>query len=95
MKAPDASSGEHFPSLDGPRGPQFHELNSGNILGCSSVTITMEDGMRTHFANLTTRAWLLIVVPTVLIAYPVLGVIIPAVIHAVVPQVVRNVLHVI
>jgi hypothetical protein len=51
--------------------------------------------MRAHFNNLSTNAWLLLVVPTLVIAYPVARVVVPAVIRAVVPEVVRNVLSVI
>jgi hypothetical protein len=48
--------------------------------------------MKAYFANLPMRVWLLMVVPTVVIAYPVSRIVIPAVVHAVVPEVVRNVL---
>ena len=41
------------------------------------------------------KTWLLLVVPALVIAYPVARVVVPAVIHAVVPEVVRNVLTVI
>jgi len=51
--------------------------------------------MRAYFTNLPTRTWLLIVVPAVAIAYPVARMVVPAVIHAVVPEVVRSVLSVI
>jgi len=51
--------------------------------------------MKAYFTNLPTRTWLLIVVPAVAIAYPVARMVVPAVIHAVVPEVVRSVLSVI
>jgi hypothetical protein len=51
--------------------------------------------MRTYFSNLPTKMWLLLVVPAMAIAYPIARVVIPAVVHAVVPEVVRNVLTVI
>ena len=51
--------------------------------------------MRAYFTNLPTRTWLLIVVPAVVIAYPLARMVVPAVIHAVVPEVVRSVLSVI
>jgi len=54
-----------------------------------------EDVMKAYFTNLPTRTWLLIVVPAVVIAYPVARMVVPAVIHAVVPEVVRSVLSVI
>ena len=51
--------------------------------------------MRTYFNNLPTKTWLLLVVPAVVLAYPVARLVVPAVLHAVVPQVVRSVLSVI
>ena len=51
--------------------------------------------MKAYFTNLPTKIWLLFVVPAVVIAYPVVGIIVPAVIRAVVPEVVRTVLSVI
>jgi hypothetical protein len=49
--------------------------------------------MKAYFNNLPTRTWLLLVVPAVLIAYPLMGIVVPAVVRAVVPQVIRTVLH--
>jgi hypothetical protein len=51
--------------------------------------------MRTYFNNLPTKTWLLLVVPAVVLAYPIARLVVPAVLHAVVPQVVRSVLSVI
>ena len=51
--------------------------------------------MKAYFTNLPTRTWLLLVVPAVAMSYPVVRVVVPAVIHAVVPEVVRSVLSVI
>jgi len=51
--------------------------------------------MRAYFSNLPTKMWLLLVVPAMAIAYPIARVVIPAVVHAVVPEVVRNMLTVI
>jgi len=51
--------------------------------------------MKAYFANLPTKIWLLLAVPAVLIAYPVVCVVVPAVVRAVVPEVVRSVLSVI
>jgi hypothetical protein len=48
--------------------------------------------MRAYFSNLPTKMWLLLVVPAMAIAYPIARVVVPAVVHAVVPEVVRNVL---
>ena len=51
--------------------------------------------MKAYFANLPMRTWLLLMVPAVLVAYPVVSIVLPAVVRAVVPEVVRNVLSVI
>jgi hypothetical protein len=51
--------------------------------------------MKAYFANLSMKIWLLIAVPAVLIAYPVTCIVVPAVLHAVVPEVVRSVLSMI
>ena len=51
--------------------------------------------MKAHFSNLPTRTWLLLIVPAVLIAYPVFCIVVPALIHAVVPEAVRTVLNLI
>jgi hypothetical protein len=49
--------------------------------------------MKAYFNNLSNRAWFLLVVPAVMVAYPIVTIVIPAVLHAVVPQVVQNVLR--
>jgi hypothetical protein len=51
--------------------------------------------MKAYFTNLPTRTWLLLVVPAVMIAYPLIRIAVPAVVHAVVPEAVRTVLSVI
>ena len=51
--------------------------------------------MKAYFTNLPTRVWLLLVVPAVMIAYPVVRIVIPAVVHAVLPEAVRTVLSMI
>jgi len=51
--------------------------------------------MKAYFQHLPTKVWLLLVVPALALAYPIARVVVPAVIHAVVPEVVRNVLGVI
>jgi len=51
--------------------------------------------MKAYFTNLPTKTWVLIVVPAIVLAYPIAKIVVPAVIHAVVPEVVRNVLSVI
>jgi hypothetical protein len=54
-----------------------------------------EDVMKSYFTNLPTRTWVLLVVPAVVIAYPIVRIVVPAVLHAVVPDVVRSVLSMI
>jgi hypothetical protein len=51
--------------------------------------------MKAYFSNLPMKTWLLLVVPTLAVAYPIARLVVPAVIHAVVPEVVRSVLSVI
>ena len=51
--------------------------------------------MKACFSNLPMKTWLLLIVPTLAVAYPIARVVVPVVIHAVVPEVVRNVLSVI
>ena len=48
--------------------------------------------MKVYLNNLPTKTWLLLVVSAVLLAYPVAQVVVPAVVHAAVPEVVRTVL---
>jgi hypothetical protein len=49
--------------------------------------------MKAYFTNLPTRVWILLGVPLLAIAYPIVTVVLPAVIRAVVPETVRTVLH--
>ena len=51
--------------------------------------------MKGYLTNLPSRIWALIIIPAVVLAYPVVMIVVPAVIRAVVPEVVRNVLSVI
>jgi hypothetical protein len=51
--------------------------------------------MKALFTNLPTKIWLVLMVPAVMIAYPVVRIVVPEVLHAVVPEVVRSVLSVI
>ncbi len=49
--------------------------------------------MKNYFHNLlASRSWMLFALPAVALAYPIVRVVVPAVIHAVVPEVVRSVL---
>jgi hypothetical protein len=53
--------------------------------------------MRAYLANLTstTKTGMLLVVPLVVIAYPIVTIIVPALLRAVIPDVVRSVLSLI
>ncbi|HTS37976.1 MAG TPA: hypothetical protein VMH04_20030 [Candidatus Solibacter sp.] len=51
--------------------------------------------MKAYFTNMPTKIFLLLMVPAVLIAYPVVRIVVPEVVHAVVPEVVRSVLSLI
>jgi hypothetical protein len=51
--------------------------------------------MRAHLANLTPKVHMLIALPLVAIAYPVITILLPAIIRAIVPDVVRSVLKLI
>jgi hypothetical protein len=51
--------------------------------------------MRAYLANLTPRARMLLAVPIVVIAYPLLTSVLPAIARALVPDVVRSVLSLI
>ena len=51
--------------------------------------------MRGYFANLTPRARVLLVVPLLALAYPVIMILLPALVRAVIPDVVRSVLRLI
>jgi hypothetical protein len=49
--------------------------------------------MKAYFNNLPMKIWLLLVVPGVLVAYPIVKIVVAATISAVVPGVVRTVLR--
>ena len=49
--------------------------------------------MKAFHKTLCSGKWFLLVLPLVVIAYPVARVVIPEVVHAVIPEVVRAVLH--
>jgi len=51
--------------------------------------------MKAYLANLPMRTWLLLVVPALAVAYPVVSIAIPALLRAVLPEAVRTVLSVI
>ena len=48
--------------------------------------------MQGYFAKLTPKARMLVMLPLIVLAYPVVTIVMPAIIHAIVPDVVRSVL---
>jgi|GEM_PF-1489295 hypothetical protein len=55
----------------------------------------LEDVMKAYFNALPTTAWLLLTVAGLIIAYPIVQILVPTVVHAVVPDVVREMLRLI
>jgi hypothetical protein len=51
--------------------------------------------MRAYLANLTPKTRALLTIPLIVIAYPIIAILIPALIRAAVPDVVRSVLSLI
>jgi hypothetical protein len=48
--------------------------------------------MKAYFSNLTPRGWFLLALPVVAIGYPIASLVVPLVMKAVIPEVVRTVL---
>jgi ABC-type antimicrobial peptide transport system permease subunit len=57
--------------------------------------LKLEEVMRAYLKNLTPKAGMLLAVPIVAIAYPVIMILLPAIARALVPDVVRSVLSLI
>jgi len=51
--------------------------------------------MKAYFTNLPAKAWALLALPLIAVAYPVITAVVPSLVRAVVPEVVRTVLHLI
>ncbi len=51
--------------------------------------------MKAYLNNLPTTSWLLVVLAAVIVAYPIAQVLVPTVVHAVVPDAVRTLLKLI
>ena len=49
--------------------------------------------MRAYLANLTPKTRMLLAVPAVVLAYVIVTMVLPAIVHAAVPEVVRSVLR--
>lgn len=71
------------------------ENRPGTFSAMPAYVPKREDVMKERFTNLSTRIWLLLVLPAVMLGYPVVCIVVPAVVRAVVPEVVRSVLSVI
>jgi hypothetical protein len=54
-----------------------------------------EGVMRAYLVNLTPKTRMLLAVPAIVIAYVIVTIVLPAVVHAAVPEVVRSVLRLI
>ena len=62
----------------------------------SHLRITTKDMvMKAYLANLPTAVWVLVALPALVVARCVLAMVVPHVVHAMVPEVVRNVLRII
>lgn len=48
--------------------------------------------MKANFTNLRAKAWVLLAIPAMLLGYPLVRCVLPAVVHAVIPEAVRQVL---
>jgi hypothetical protein len=66
-----------------------------NFLGATTVFTSRDDVRKAYLTNVPTKIWALLVIPAVAVAYPVVCIVVPAVIHAVVPDAVRTVLNLI
>jgi hypothetical protein len=64
-----------------------------NFWGIGFVFQYEEEVMKAYFTNLSAGMWVLLALPAVAIAYPIIMVVGSAVVRAVVPEVVRTVLH--
>ena len=51
--------------------------------------------MRAYLENLTPKARMLLAIPIIVVAYPVVMILVPAIVRALVPDVVRSVLSLI
>ncbi len=60
-----------------------------------SAYLEPEDVMRAYLANLTPTARMLLVLPVIALAYPVITLVLPAMVRALLPDVVRSVLSLI
>jgi hypothetical protein len=56
-------------------------------------TSEQEDVMRDYFANLKPTTRMLLAIPAVVLAYVLVTMVVPAVVHAAVPEVVRSILR--
>ena len=68
--------------------PEFY----GELFQRCLRTFNCEDVMKACLANLPPKIWMLLTLSAVVIAYPVVMVVLPAIIRAVIPETVRSIL---
>jgi hypothetical protein len=81
-----------------PEGTPGEGTFRGPVLGTFAACfayLAKENTMKAQIANPSSSSWALVAVTVVLVAYPIARIVIPTVVHAVVPEVVRIVLNLI
>jgi hypothetical protein len=79
-------------------GQNYNRSAATEVMGTSSASLSYlqpEEVMRAYLKNLTPKAGMLLAVPIVVIAYPVIMILLPAIARSLVPDVVRSVLSLI
>jgi hypothetical protein len=64
------------------------------VVVCQTRNYAQEVIVKNYLTRLSPTVWMLVVVPAIVLVYPVATIVVSAVIHAVVPEVVRTVLTV-
>ena len=64
-----------------------------NLFHDQSVSMTNEEVMRAYFAKLTPRASMIVALSLLALAYPVVTILLPLLVRAMVPDVVQEVLR--
>jgi hypothetical protein len=70
-------------------------LRTQGTFSASVSYLKPEEAMRDYLTNLTPKVRIFLAVPIVVIAYPVITILLPAIVRAVIPDVVRSVLSLI
>jgi hypothetical protein len=79
-------------------GQNYNRSAATEVMGTSSASLSYlqpEEVMRAYLKNLTPKAGMLLAVPIVVLAYPVIMILLPAIARSLVPDVVRSVLSLI